>query len=65
MRGLVRNHSLIRSLFKPAAAAMATATIGLNLLVFDKVCGVHQIFINGNTANIVKVSLSNGDAVDF
>jgi len=35
MRGLVRNHSLIRSLPKTAAAAMATATLSLNVLVFQ------------------------------
>ena len=34
MRGLVRHHGVIRSLPKTAAAAMATATLGLNVLVF-------------------------------
>lgn len=36
MRGLVRNHEVIRALPKTAAAAMATATLGLNLLLFER-----------------------------
>ena len=39
MRGLVRHHPVIRALPKTAGAAMATATIGLNVLVFESLRG--------------------------
>lgn len=39
MNGLVRRHELIRALPKTVGAAMATATIALNLLVFEVLRG--------------------------
>ena len=37
----------------------------LNLLAFNHTCGVHQILVNGDTTHIVKIRLSNSDAMNL
>ena len=45
MRGLVRHHPLLRSLPKPLIVAVSTASVGMNILLFDRLESAEIIVI--------------------